>query len=592
VLANGLFDGLVVSVPAIGLKLTATDPMRPLMIAAAAGALYVWASGWGRARLDGARLIGRLGPAPTAVMLALAVTGVSFAWNSWAVGGSDQYVYLTQADQWLAGNPALTAPIAADAPWPDALATVTPHGYHPSPTGIVLLPMVAPGLPIIMAAFKAVAGHAAAFWIAPLTGGLLIWATFLVGRRIGSAYLGLGAAWLMATSPTVLLMSRSLMSDVPVTAFWTLSTGCLLGTSAWSAGAAGLLASVAILIRPNLVPLAAAMAAWCAWNEWFGPDRRITRTLWFCSAVIPGCLGVAWYNQHQYGSPVSSGYGNLALLFAWSNVAPNLSQYANWLSQTQTPAWLIGLAALMAPSRRWWPTARARRASALLLAVAIVTCAAYAGYQPFDAWWYLRFLLPALPAISLGLTAVAVFAVAHERRWRMVAATVGVLAIGGFSVAAAIGLGVYPAGEGERRYATVAQLVARQTEPSAVIITGQHAGAMRYYGGRLTLRFDVLDPAWLDRAEAWLGQRGRHVYILLEDWERPAFERRFGPRNRLGRLELDPVLAYAAAQIPGQIYLYDPRRPVGPTLRPAPSLHPRPRCPLPAPPVPLTLVQQ
>jgi 4-amino-4-deoxy-L-arabinose transferase-like glycosyltransferase len=571
------------------LKFSASDPLRPLAAAAAAALVYAWVSGWRRTGQDLARLLGRLGPAQLAALLALAIVTVSFAWNSWAAGGSDEYVYLTQADQWLRGSLTIQVPIAADVPWPDALATFTPFGYHAAPSGTGIVPMVGPGLPIIMALLKAAAGHAAAFWVAPLTSGLLIWAMFLIGRRLGSDALGLGAAWLVATSPTVLLMSRSMMSDVPVTAFWALSIGCLLGASAWSATAAGLLAAVAVMVRPNLVPLAAVLAVWCAWREWVRPGGRLTRVLWFSAAVIPGCLGVAWFNHYEYGSALASGYGKLTGLFALAHVPVNLAQYAGWLTQTETPMVWVGFVALFVPIRRVWPTAIARHATGLLLAVVVVTLAIYVAYTPFDAWWYLRFLLPAFPAFSLGLAAVMVCGVSRHGRWLRIGAAAGLVMIGTLGVTTAIRLGVYPRGEGERRYATIAGIVSGATEPSAVIITQQHAGALRYYGGRLTLRFDALDPAWLDRAVAWLGAHGRHVYVLLEDWERPNFEHRFGNASAIGRLELDPVLVYSAAQIPGMVFLYDPLRPVGPTLRPPPIRNPRPRCPPPAPPVPLTL---
>jgi len=42
----------------------------------------------------------------------------------------------------------------------------------------------------------------------PLTGALLVWTTFLLGRRVQSDAIGLAAAWLVATSPTFLIMSR------------------------------------------------------------------------------------------------------------------------------------------------------------------------------------------------------------------------------------------------------------------------------------------------------------------------------------------------------------------------------------------------
>jgi hypothetical protein len=35
-----------------------------------------------------------------------------------------------------------------------------------------------------------------------------------------------------------------------------------------------------------------------------------------------------------------------------------------------------------------------------------------------------------------------------------------------------------------------------------VILSVQHSGSLRIYADRLTLRFDALDPLWLDRTVA------------------------------------------------------------------------------------------
>jgi hypothetical protein len=135
----------------------------------------------------------------------------------------------------------------------------------------------------------------------------------------------------------------------------------------------------------------------------------------------------------------------------------------------------------------------------------------------------------------------------------------------------------------------VATLVEQFTDPSSVIVTGQNTGPTRYYSGRMTLRFDVLDEAWLDRGVAWLSEHGRHPYFLLEEWELPLFQKRFAETNTLGALSLTPVLAYQAPGVPGRVYLFDPARPDGPTLRPIPPPSARPKCVEPAPTVMLNL---
>ena len=122
----------------------------------------------------------------------------------------------------------------------------------------------------------------------------------------------------------------------------------------------------------------------------------------------------------------------------------------------------------------------------------------------------------------------------------------------------------------------------QETDPRSVIITGQHAGPLEYYGGRAALRFDLLDQEWLDRAVQWLAGHNRRPYILLEEWEVPAFQQRFAGRNKLGTLNFTPVMAYHAPGVPGSVFLFDPARPDGPTMRPVPPPGARRRCVLPA----------
>ena len=121
---------------------------------------------------------------------------------------------------------------------------------------------------------------------------------------------------------------------------------------------------------------------------------------------------------------------------------------------------------------------------------------------------------------------------------------------------------MFPDNEGERRYATVAQLVQQATEPSSIILASIHTGPIRYYAGRDTMRFDLLNEEWLDRAVAWLTEQGRHPYILIEDWERPVFEKRFAASNSLGAPRTcRPCWPTGPIDIPGTVYLFDPARP-------------------------------
>jgi hypothetical protein len=87
----------------------------------------------------------------------------------------------------------------------------------------------------------------------------------------------------------------------------------------------------------------------------------------------------------------------------------------------------------------------------------------------------------------------------------------------------------------------------------------QHAGSLRYYGGRMTLAFYTMDATMLDRSVRWFTERGVHPYALLEDWEAEEFKQRFSSQNFMGTLPMSPTLIYHG---PATVYLYDLWRPV------------------------------
>ncbi len=584
-------------------RISSRDPRRPLLVFVLAGAAYAFVSGLPGLRQDLTRLRARasvtvrmterafewmearVSPLLIVLLIAAASVVTSLRFNATTAGGSDAFSYITQADLWLRGAPGMRIdmPMASAAPWPDAIGTFTPFGYRATLDRRAIVPVTAPGLPMMMAAFKAIAGHCAMFWVVPLSGALLVWATFMIGRKLGSDAVGLAAAWLVATSPTVLTMSKSVMSDAPAAAFWALAIALILCRSTGAVFGAGVSASAAILIRPNLLPVALVLGLWVIWRELrASSDGRTARVLAFAAGAIPGCVAVAAINRWLYVSPLASGYGDLDRLFSLGNVAVNVRQYASWLAETQTPLAIAGAAALLVPSRRLWPTLDARHAARWLAAVALTVFGVYSAYTPFDAWWYLRFLLPAWPALFIGTAALIVGLARGRAAWLRGLATLAVLALGLHAFATARRLGVYPQGEGERRYATIAELVARVTDASSAIITTAHVGPLRYYGGRLTVRYDVLDPASLDRAVAWLAREGRRPYILLEEDELPQFRQRFRGASALRGVDGTPVLIYEADRIAGKVYLFDPVFPVSQTSHPAPIRDPQPRCPLPA----------
>ena len=119
-------------------------------------------------------------------------------------------------------------------------------------------------------------------------------------------------------------------------------------------------------------------------------------------------------------------------------------------------------------------------------------------------------------------------------------------------------LGLFDIARFESRYQRVAEGVARLTPPNAAILSMQHSGTIRYYASRVTLRYDLLDPRWLDRAVSDLADAGYRPYLVLEDWEVEAFRERFGRLSASGQLDRSPIVRLWS-QPP--VFLYDAQDP-------------------------------
>ena len=516
------------------------------------------------------RLIIRL----TAVALALATLVAGVRYGSKVAGGSDSYGYVSQADLFLSGQLSISQPWVEAVPWPNLTWSFTPLAYRPGPGRWIVTPPIpheprdrwaivptyAPGLPLLMAGAKFVAGHCAVFWVVPICGALLVAATYGIGERMGSPTAGLIAAWLVATSPTVQRMVLEPMSDVPAAAAWAVAFWCLFGRSIGAAAGMGLATALAILIRPNLVPLAIVPIGWQLFSLLRSPRGQRADSVWCAAAALGGiAAGVAATAALQwayYGSPYRSGYGSLDQLFDRANVLPNLRAYTMWFANIHTPLALAGFVALLIPVRKLWSGLASRGmvvASALFVA-GLVTI--YLHYTVFDSDGYLRFLLPAWPFVMLGLAHVLLLPVSLLRSKRSVLRWVAA----GLVAAAVVWLG----GRGisatqedrdtlrarEARYVTVATRLREISSDNAIVLAIQHSGSIRYYAGRITLAWEALPPPWLDKAIAWMIERGMHPYAVLEDWELRNLRTQYAGQASVALFET-PIVQHAL------VYVFD-----------------------------------
>jgi hypothetical protein len=342
------------------------------------------------------------------------------------------------------------------------------------------------------------------------------------------------------------------MSDVPAAACWMLALLLAARDSRTGAAMSGAAAGIAILIRPNLAPLAALVAALAMSRAARWPDR-VRMAAAFVAFLLPGVVALAAVQQVRYGSPLSSGYESFGILFSSDHIVPNLQRYPRWLTELHT--WFIWV---WVPAPLWiarQPRAVRRFAWTAYTFIAAVFAAylPYLYFQPHE-WPYARFLLPAIP---LMLVFGASAALAVTRRLPAIArAPVAVALFGALALVflrTAEQHTVFSLRAGESKYPSAARYVRDRLPKEAFILAAQHSGSIRYYAGRPILRWDILPAHWLDAAVATLQARGHMVFAVVDGDEYPTFHARFDAAGQqtIRRLRL------VGAPSEVRIYIFD-----------------------------------
>jgi hypothetical protein len=461
-----------------------------------------------------------------AVLVALALCAFAVVRGTWAAGGSDSSCYALMAQAFANGDRQPSSALA-DAPWPGAALTLAPGGFIPSAIHAgAAAPICAPGMSVLMAPLAVMFGPDAIFWLTPLAGFVLVLSAFAIANQLAGGAAGVTAAILTATSPIVLFQAVQPMNDVLTAALWLAAIACGRHSLV-----AGVLIGLAILVRPNLAPLAIVLAVLPFMQH--GTRREQLRSLaMMIAGALPGIVGVLWLNRALYGGVFATGYGDAADLFALSHVAENAANHARAVFATQHIVPAIGL---LAP---WVFDGVRRKGALLLLGVVAVVLAIYLPYRPFPEWWYLRFLMPALVVLLILASSVSVHLLARSRMGGVVPIAAVVLAVMG--TRAAGDRQVFELQRMEGRYRETGELVRDRLPANAVLITVWQSGSMRFHAGREVVLWDSLDPAWLDRAITWLKSHDRQPYILVERREEPDFRARFRGQAEVGGLDFPP----------------------------------------------------
>jgi hypothetical protein len=476
-----------------------------------------------------------------AIVIAVAAAGIGVGAGTYSAAASDASGYISEGRLLSSARMSADEPLARQVGWPNATWAFAPLGYRPGGAAGELVPTYPAGLPLVIAPVRFLAGELASYLVVPLLGALAVLCTYALGARLHSRPAGVAAAALLATSPIFLFQLVQPMSDVAVTAWWTLAFAFALLPMPAAPLAAGAAAGLAVLTRPNLLPLT-ALAALIVINWPRGAmERRLRprRLFGFAVGITPAVGALALIQWRLYGSPITSGYGAAGELFAAANIAPNLAAYSARLFHGEGSALgvaAVALVVLIAGRNRHEEAPPLKRVLILATLATTLVLALYLPYAVFAEWSYLRFLLPAFPLLFALTGALLVTA-----SLRLPASIRGVVYAAALTLACS--LNIMTAGREQafnlRRYESRYRMAGRYLNASlsrdAVVVTVQESGSARYYIDLPILRWDLLDVD-LDTALAALRAVGRHPVLLVEDWEAADLRRRF-PSSANARLD-------------------------------------------------------
>ncbi|HEX2041138.1 MAG TPA: hypothetical protein VHF24_00745 [Acidimicrobiales bacterium] len=242
----------------------------------------------------------------------------------------------------------------------------------------------------------------------------------------------LDASWGQALVTTLLIAAGTPLlpfvatgfSELAVAATVTLGLGAVAGAGkgrAWAAPLAGAAAGAATLLRTDSLVLVLPVLA-----VGLVVASRERRSVWdFCLAAAPFLLAWGWYNHIRYGAPWRLGYyEDEGFIYPFMR-----GLYGLVLSPGRGLLWYAPLVLLAVVGVR-----AAWRRNPTLAAVAAILFLArplfYASWAWEGGWtWGPRFLVPAMPALLVGVVEVVRRLPSWPRAPQLVAAVVVVLSV-------------------------------------------------------------------------------------------------------------------------------------------------------------------
>lgn len=438
--------------------------------------------------------------------------------------GADNSGYMNAARLFLAGKIRETLrlpeglPQGQFRPW-----LFTPLGFSPSADGKELVPTYPPGLSATQALFALFTGslETAAQAVNVFCGVLLVFLTYRLGRALGfERAASLVATLLVAANPVTVRFFTWNMSDGPATT-WAVAAIFFAVRAQKRPGLAslsGFFFALGMATRPTNLLLYPALA--------YALGGRAKPHLAFAAGASPLLSGLFFYNHVQYGAFWRTGYGAMAREFKLRYFLPTLSHYGTWFVRFFSPLAPVPLLGHILALRR-------RHTPHLLLVLWWVPFFAFYAFYKYtnDTWWYLRFVLPAFPALVLG----GVAALAEKKRlvagrlarpWvRALPVLVAAVALTA-NVVWLAKLRVFSLSAEEKVYRQAVHWVCSQTPETSWLFASQLSGAFYFYSSRAIVRHDLFSSKELTELLRQQEQRGLPAFMALFDFEAATFTRR------------------------------------------------------------------
>lgn len=365
--------------------------------------------------------------------------------------------------------------------------------------------MLAPSYPLGYPLHLALLGMAggwnhAPFYVTPLLALLTVIVLYKLALEFAlQQEHALSAAVALAVSPAWLFMAFQPMSDVIAACWCALTMLCAMRSSRdlrWTI-ACGAAFGIAVWVRPTNLLLAPAIGFAFRWNA-----RRLAVAV---AASAPFAIALMITNHAMYGKAATTGYGDIGSIMTWGSCAPH---HALWMAITMTPlVFPAGLLIAFNPRVPLWQRMT-------LLTWFVTFFAFYSAYAICDAWWYLRFLLPAYPPILIA--SLLLFRDFIPRRPVRIALVAAIVITG---MALTRHFDLQHVHDGQKTDMHSIHWAQKQLPKNALVVTMQMSGSYYYYTHTLTARYDYLEPEKFEEMKAYVGNAGLDWYALVYDWE-------------------------------------------------------------------------